>query len=453
MTRLARFALTAVAVLAFADSAIVVLALPQLLRRFDASVVDVSWVLNAYNLTAALTGAALLVARPPPREAGIAGAAVFACASTVCAAAPDLIVLQLARGVQGIGGALILVASAQLIPRRHWQAAGAAGLAAGPALGGLLTQLATWRAIFVVQVPVAVLAVVVLIRVIPAAARRARLPAVVDLAHVLVAAALAGALFLTVVLLVNGWDLTPLEAAVILTIVPVTALAVALGLRGFDAGGAAVAGVAAIAAGLGVLSLLSSESIPVAAVALALAGAGAGLTLAGGLPRLVRHTDEDDAPAQVVARHAGILLGALLLAPLLAGELHDARDEALSEGTRKVATAPLPLGPKLLLGLDLARVVFAAPDGEVPDLAPAFRRAEADADDSRRERLEALHRSLTDVIQNAITRAFRIPYLAAAGLALLAILPIAVALRRRGATGRGAGRDDRSARASPRAVP
>ena len=143
-----RLALTGAAVFAFADSAIVVLALPELVGRFDASVTGVSWVLNAYNLTAAVTALAAVVARPEPKLTATVGAAIFAVASIVCAASSDLAVLVVARGVQGIGGALLLVGAARFIPRRDWELAGALGLAAGPALGGLLTQLIDWRAIF-----------------------------------------------------------------------------------------------------------------------------------------------------------------------------------------------------------------------------------------------------------------------------------------------------------------
>ena len=202
-----RLALTGAAVFAFADSAIVVLALPELVDRFDASVTGVSWVLNAYNLTAEVTALAAVVARPEPKLNATVGAGVFAVASIVCAASPDLDVLIVARGLQGIGGALLLVGAARLIPRRDWELAGALGLAAGPALGGVLTQLIDWRAIFVAQVPFAVAALGVLV-VAPRVERPRRwaLPGARDVAHVLVAAALAGAQFITVIMLVNGWS-------------------------------------------------------------------------------------------------------------------------------------------------------------------------------------------------------------------------------------------------------
>jgi MFS family permease len=421
-----RVILTGAAVFAFADSAIVVLALPELVGRFDASVTDVSWVLNAYNLTAAVTALAAVVARPEPKRTAIAGAAIFTIASIVCAASPSLAVLVVARGLQGIGGALLLVGSARLIPRSDWEHAGALGLAAGPALGGLLTQLIDWRAIFVAQVPFALGAVVVL-----AAASRVerprehRLPAARDAAHVLVAAALAGALFLTVILLVNGWSLTPLEAAALLTLVPAAGLAAALALPEISARLTAALGIVGIASGLGVLGFLSGESIPLVGVALVAIGAGTGLALGPGLTRLGVRNHDPGASWAIVARHAGLLLGAALLAPLLASGLRDVRDEAIKDGARRVISAPISVRTKVTLSFYLARAVIRTPNGELPDIDGAFDRARGSADEEDRRDLAELETSLHDVVKDAVTRAFRQPYRVAALLALLALIPVA----------------------------
>src|SRR5690349_4176914 len=161
-----RNALLLVAVaLAFADSAIVVLALPDLIDRFDASVGAVSWVVTSYNLALAITALALppLLRRTEPATVVRAGAAVFAAASLGCAASGELWLLVGCRTVQGVGGALLLAASVPVLggDRRattRWALASAIGAALGPAVGGALTQLFDWRAIFVVQAPVAALA-------------------------------------------------------------------------------------------------------------------------------------------------------------------------------------------------------------------------------------------------------------------------------------------------------
>ena len=422
-----RLALTGAAVFAFADSAIVVLALPELVERFDASVTGVSWVLNAYNLTAALTALAAVIARPEPKLTATVGAGIFAFASIVCAASPDLVVLIVARGLQGIGGALLLVGAARLIPRRDWELAGALGLAAGPALGGLVTQLIDWRAIFVAQVPFAVAALGVL-AVAPRIERPRRwaLPAARDVAHVLVAAALAGALFLTVILLVNGWSLTPLEAAALLTLVPAAGLAAALALLRFGARLTSVLGIAGIAAGLIVLGLLSGESLPLTGLAIAAIGAGTGLALGPGLPRLgVRNHDPGTSWA-IVARHAGLLLGCALLAPILSSGLHDVRNQAIRDGAGQVLTAPIPVRTKLTLTFYLARAVIRTPNGELPDIDGAFDRVKGGADEEDRRDLSDLQASLHDVVKDAVTRAFRQPYRVAALLALLALIPVAL---------------------------
>jgi MFS family permease len=422
-----RLALTGAAVFAFADSAIVVLALPELVERFDASVTGVSWVLNAYNLTAAVTALVAVIARPEPKLTATVGAGIFALASIVCAASPDLVVLVVARGLQGIGGALLLVGAARLIPRRDWELAGALGLAAGPALGGLLTQLIDWRAIFVAQVPFAVAALGVL-AVAPRIERprRLALPAARDVAHVLVAAALAGALFLTVILLVNGWSLTPLEAAALLTLVPAAGLAAALALHRFGARIASALGIAAIAAGLMVLGALSGENILLTGLALLAIGAGMGLALGPGLPRLGLRDRDPDASWAIVARHAGLLLGCALLAPILASNLHDVRNGAVRKGASQVISAPIPVRTKLTLSFYLARAVIRTPNGELPDIDGAFDRVSGGADEEDRRELAALRTSLHDIVKDAVTRAFRQPYRVAALLALLALIPVAL---------------------------
>jgi MFS family permease len=422
-----RLALTGATVFAFADSAIVVLALPELVGRFDASVTGVSWVLNAYNLTAAVTALVAVIARPEPKLIATVGAGIFAFASIVCAVSPDLVVLVVARGLQGIGGALLLVGAARLIPRRDWELAGALGLAAGPALGGLLTQLIDWRAIFVAQVPFAVAAFGVL-AVAPRIERprRLALPAARDVAHVLVAAALAGALFLTVILLVNGWSLTPLEAAALLTVVPAAGLAAALALHRFGARLTSVLGIAGIAAGLMVLATLSGENLLLTGLALLAIGAGTGLALGPGLPRLGLWDRAPDASWAIVARHAGLLLGCALLAPVLASNLHDVRNDAIRKGASQVISAPIPVRTKLTLSFYLARAVIRTPNGELPDIDGAFDRVRGGADEEDRRDLSDLETSLHDVVKDAVTHAFRQPYRIAALLALLALIPVAL---------------------------
>ena len=155
------------------DLFIVNIAFPSIAHSLgDASLSSLSWVVSGY----AIVFAALLV--PAGRWADAfgrkrafqLGLAIFALASAACAAAPSLPVLIAARIVQAAGGAMMLPTSLGLIlpefpPReRHlaigaWAATGAIAAAAGPPLGGLLVQ-ANWRLVFLVNVPVAIVALI-----------------------------------------------------------------------------------------------------------------------------------------------------------------------------------------------------------------------------------------------------------------------------------------------------
>ena len=111
---------------------------------------------------------------------------VFTASFAVCAAATSMLVLNLARLVQGAGSALLLpsalvlaTASATDEQARYrlvgwWAAAGGVGMAAGPLLGGALVTVANWRAVFAVNVVIGVPAAGWSLRSMPALARRAR---------------------------------------------------------------------------------------------------------------------------------------------------------------------------------------------------------------------------------------------------------------------------------------
>src|SRR5512134_736028 len=95
---------------AFADSSIVVLALPELYARFDTTIEGIAWVITSYNLVLAVAALALvlLVHRARAHLLLGAGSVVFLGASVACAFADTLTVLVAARCVQGVGGALLL---------------------------------------------------------------------------------------------------------------------------------------------------------------------------------------------------------------------------------------------------------------------------------------------------------------------------------------------------------
>ena len=159
----ARVLIALAAGLALADASIVTLALPPILVDLDTTVEGVSAVVGIYTavLAVGLLPAAALERRVSARFAGAAGLAVFAFAGAMCGTVDDLRTLLIWRALQAAGAALALVAAFALLgPGNAWRRAALLGAAVGPALGGALTQLFDWRAIFLFQAPVAALAAV-----------------------------------------------------------------------------------------------------------------------------------------------------------------------------------------------------------------------------------------------------------------------------------------------------
>jgi EmrB/QacA subfamily drug resistance transporter len=161
------------------DLFIVNLAFPDIQRDFgDADIATLSWVLNAY----AIVFAALLVpagrwADAVGRRRGfLLGLSLFTLASAACAAAPSIGVLIAARVLQAAGGAILVPTSLGLLlpafpaERRPvaigiWAASGGVAAAFGPPLGGVLVE-ASWRWVFLVNVPVAIAALIAGARVL-----------------------------------------------------------------------------------------------------------------------------------------------------------------------------------------------------------------------------------------------------------------------------------------------
>jgi MFS family permease len=438
---------------AFADSSIVVLALPDLLSEFDASIPGVAWTVTAYNLAVAVVALALAA---PLRRFGAAplaraGLAIFVAASAVCAVSGSLAPLVAARAVQGAGAALLLAGALPLLGAelgspargaRAWGTAALVGAAVGPALGGALTQAFDWRSIFIAQIPLAAVALAAVWRRAEAPAppppgpppSRSRIVANAGLA--LVSGALVGALFLAVVLAIDGWGHAPLTAALIVSLLPLGAVAaVPVGL-GAPPRVSAAAGAILLGGGLVALGLLPESSLWLMGAALAICGLGLGLSL----PPLTHAALEGDDPARlpargtwsVGARHVGLVVGLLLVTPLLNADLRGGGDRALLAGTALVVEAPIGLDTKVALGRDLSAAVAEAPAGETPALAPVFA-ARGEADPDARPALAELRGRLEALIEGVITRGFRRAFLACAILAALAAP--AVLLIRRSALG------------------
>src|SRR5215207_2144785 len=155
------------------DVTIVNVALPDIERDLNADFNDLQWVINAYALT---LGAVLLTAgsvadRIGRRRVFTTGLVVFSLASLACALAGSPLALNLARGVQGLGGAAIFATSLALLAEAFqgnrersialaaWGATTGASVAIGPLVGGLIVEAASWEWIFLVNLPVGVFAV------------------------------------------------------------------------------------------------------------------------------------------------------------------------------------------------------------------------------------------------------------------------------------------------------
>ena len=446
-----RLAALAIAVgLVLADSSIVVLALPEIYRQLDTSVAGVTWVLISFNLVMALAAvpAAHLARRIGPGRAAAIGLAVFAGAGLACGLSNELSTLIAARCVQALGGALAVTAVLELLPatvgseRRAvaiWATAGATGAALGPAVGGLLTELVSWQSIFLIQAPLAIAAGVPVLAVarheaatgiVAAELRETGRPHwLANLALALVSAAIAAALFLLVLLLIEGWRLSPIGAAIVVSVMPLAAL---LGARlGPSAGSArarAAAGAILVAGGLGGLALLPKAEVILTVPPQLLVGVGLALVLsaltetalAGRAPQAIH------GGWTISSRHAGVAVGLIALTPLFTADIAQQREDAIDAGTAVVLDSRV----SPLLKLELAQRIEDRLEGErgkVPTLGPAFEPLPEDPDD--RADVIVLRDELQDQLDRGATHAFSPSFGLAALIGLLALIPIGLARR------------------------
>jgi EmrB/QacA subfamily drug resistance transporter len=166
--------------MAFIDGTVVNVALPALQSALGATVSEVQWVMESYALFLAallLLGGSLgdLYGR---RKIFAVGVVLFAIASAWCAVAPDILQLIAARAVQGVGGALLVPGSLALISASFpaeqrgraigtWSGFTAITAAVGPVLGGWLVEHASWRWVFFINLPIAVVVVAIISRRVP----------------------------------------------------------------------------------------------------------------------------------------------------------------------------------------------------------------------------------------------------------------------------------------------
>jgi EmrB/QacA subfamily drug resistance transporter len=155
------------------DNTVVNVALPSIQADFGSSLSGLEWTVNGYLLSFGVllvTGGRLgdIFGR---RRAFLVGVTIFALSSAAAGAAPNTATLIISRVVQGLGGALMMPATLSIVTNAFephergkaigtWAGVSALALAIGPVVGGLLTEHVTWRAIFYLNVPVAIAAVI-----------------------------------------------------------------------------------------------------------------------------------------------------------------------------------------------------------------------------------------------------------------------------------------------------
>ena len=176
------------------DSLVVVTALPRMQQDLHADLAALQWTVNAYGIAfaAGIITAAALGDRFGRRRVFILGLLLFTLSSAACALAPDAAALIVARTVQGLGAAVILPLSLTILtaafpPQRRGLIVGIYGglaglaVAAGPLVGGAVTESLGWHWIFWLNVPIGLLAAALGMRLLPeshGAAQRLDLPGV-----------------------------------------------------------------------------------------------------------------------------------------------------------------------------------------------------------------------------------------------------------------------------------
>lgn len=179
--RIWTLALTSVAFFMVAlDSLVVVTALPAIHREIGGSISTLEWTVNAFTLTyaAGIITAAALGDRLGRRLIFISGLGLFTASSIACALAPTAAILIAARAVQGLGAAMVMPVSLTILTstfaaeRRGaivgiWGGIGGLAIAAGPLVGGAITQGLSWHWIFWVNAPIGVIAILLSLLRIP----------------------------------------------------------------------------------------------------------------------------------------------------------------------------------------------------------------------------------------------------------------------------------------------
>ena len=215
------------------DATVVGIALPAIGRDFHAGIASLQWVVNAYTLT--LAGLLLLGGTLGDsygrRKVFVIGTVWFALASLLCGVAPNVGVLIAARALQGVGGALLTPGSLAILQASFaeedrmaaigaWSGLGGVATAVGPFLGGWLIDAVSWRLVFFINLPLAVVVIAISARHVPETKAPGPVPRLDIKGAACISGALAGITYGLIALSANSWGsvsvLLPLAVGVLL---------------------------------------------------------------------------------------------------------------------------------------------------------------------------------------------------------------------------------------------
>jgi hypothetical protein len=245
----------------------------------------------------------------------------------------------------------------------------------------------------------------------------------------MVSAAIAAALFLLVLLLIEGWRLSPIGAAIVVSAMPLSALLGSrLGRLVPSARARAAAGAILVSGGLGGLALLPKAEVALTLPPQVMVGIGLALVLsaltetalAGRAPQAIH------GGWTISARHAGVVIGLLALTPVFTADIAEQRQDAIDAGTAVILDSRVPP----LLKIDLAQRIESRLEeerGRVPTIGPAFEPLPSDP--AERAEVVQLREELQEQLNRGATHAFSPSFGLAAFLGLLALIPIGLARR------------------------
>jgi EmrB/QacA subfamily drug resistance transporter len=224
--------------MAFIDGTVVNVALPALQRSLGATLANDQWVIEAYEL---MLAALLLVGgaagdRFGRRRVFLIGVIIFTIASAICGLAGSVHLLIFARGLQGVGGALLIPGSLSLLSASFdkekrgraigtWSGFTAITSAFGPILGGFLIDHASWRYAFFLNIPLGVVVIVLTILVVPESRNEASPKDIDWLGSLLAAVALGDIVYALIASQTVGWTDTHVLGALAIGLLALPAFA------------------------------------------------------------------------------------------------------------------------------------------------------------------------------------------------------------------------------------